>query len=267
MATNKIDQQLEKIKSEKRIGLMTHVIIGYPSLKETVKIVKIMAENGADFVELQIPFSDPLADGPTIMKACEESLQNGTKVKDAFTIMKQVSSEVKIPLLFMSYYNIIFRYGVEKFCRDAKNAGSSGLIVPDMPIDEEIHEHFYAYAKKFGLHVIHVISPASTDDRLKKNASIAKGFVYCTARQGITGAQKDLDPTEIKTYLQKVKKYFEIPVAVGFGISEREHIIALQENADIAIVGSAIIDVIAQSSKENRQKKIADFISSLKMLK
>src|SRR5476651_1181374 len=111
MAMNKIDQQLIKIKQQLRIGLMTHVVVGYPSLEETVSLAKTMAENGADFIELQIPFSDPLADGPTIMRACEESLASGTKVKDAFYVMRKLSAEVSIPLLFMSYYNIVFKYG------------------------------------------------------------------------------------------------------------------------------------------------------------
>src|SRR6185437_11988552 len=156
MSMNKIDQKLTELKKKKRIGLMTHVVVGYPSVEETVMLVRAMAESGVDFVELQIPFSDPLADGPTIMQACEESLNRGTKVKDAFDVMRKLSKEVSIPLLFMSYYNIVFRYGVQKFCRDAKKAGASGLIVPDMPIDEEVHEHFYAFANKFGLRIIHV---------------------------------------------------------------------------------------------------------------
>src|SRR5436305_729134 len=110
---NKLEQQLQKIKQTKSIGLMTHVVIGYPSLEETVSLVKTMAENGADIIELQIPFSDPLADGPTIMKACEEALERGTKVKDAFVVMKELSGAVSIPLLFMAYYNTVFAYGVE----------------------------------------------------------------------------------------------------------------------------------------------------------
>src|SRR4029079_6183536 len=114
---NVLDRQLQSIKQKKSIGLMTHVVVGYPSLEETVSLVKTMAENGADIIELQIPFSDPLADGPTIMKACEEALERGTKVKDAFVVMKTLSHQVSVPLLFMAYYNTIFNYGVERFCR------------------------------------------------------------------------------------------------------------------------------------------------------
>jgi tryptophan synthase alpha chain len=259
---NKIDQKIAEIIERKRMGLMTHVVVGYPSLEETVSIVKVMVEAGADFVELQIPFSDPLADGPTIMRACEESLENGTKVKDAFSIMKQLSAKVSVPLLFMSYYNIVFRYGVEKFCRDAKAVGASGLIVPDMPMDEENQEHFYTNAKKYGLIVIHVISPASTLERLKKNAAIANGFIYCTARQGTTDAKKELDPT-ILSYLQKVRKYFSIPVAVGFGISTKERVSLLKNEADIAIIGSALIDVINKTEKEGRVEAVRKFIKDL----
>lgn len=263
---NLIDQKLKQLKKDKKIGLMTHVVVGYPSLQETVALVKSMAATGVDFVELQIPFSDPLADGPTIMKACEESLRKGTKVRDAFKAMKKLASEVQIPLLFMAYYNTVFRYGVEEFCRDAYTAGASGLIIPDMPIDEEQHEQFYMYAEKYYLYPIHVISPASTEERLKKNAAIAKGFVYCTARQGTTGAKKEIDPA-LKKYLEKVRSVFSIPIAVGFGISKREHIQVLQKNADIAVIGSAIIDIIAKTSKRNRLQEIEDFISGMKMIK
>ena len=136
---NKLDNKLQELKQNKKLGFMAHVVIGYPNLAETIEIVQTMAESGVDIVEQQIHFPDPLADGPTIMKACEKSLTNGTKVKDAFVIMKALSSQVEIPLLFMAYFNTVFKYGVEKFCRDAKTAGAVGLIVPDMPLDEE-HE-------------------------------------------------------------------------------------------------------------------------------
>lgn len=259
---NLINQQLEKIKKEKRIGLMTHVVVGYPSLQETIEIVKTMAASGVDFVELQIPFSDPLADGPTIMQACEASLRHGTKVKDAFTVMKELSSQVSIPLLFMGYYNTVFKYGVERFCNDAKTVGASGLIIPDMPVDEEGQEHFYKTCKKFGLYTILVISPASTDERLQKNAPYASGFVYCTSRQGTTGATSQL-ADGLAMYLKKVKKYISVPLAVGFGISKKGHIHALQGHADIAVIGSALIEVVDKSSEKERMKNIAAFLSNM----
>jgi tryptophan synthase alpha subunit len=238
---NTLTKKLEEIKKRKRIGLMTHVVVGYPTLAKTRELVVEMAENGADIIELQIPFSDPLADGPTIMRACEKSLENGTKVADAFAVMKELTARVSIPLLFMAYYNTVFNYGVEKFCKDAQTAGASGLIVPDMPIDEEGEEHFYALAKQYNLNAIHVVSPASTEERLQKNAVMATGFLYCTARQGITGVQAELDP-QLSSYLKKIQSHFSIPIAVGFGISKKEHLHALSPHADIAVIGSALID-------------------------
>lgn len=245
--------------------LMTHIIIGYPSLIDTVKIVKSMVAEGVDMVELQIPFSDPLVDGPTIMRACEKSLENGTKVKDAFIVMKELSSQVPIPLLFMSYFNIVFRYGVEKFCRDAKNSGAYGLIVPDMPIDEEKAEHYFAACKKYNIHNIQVISPASTDERLKKNANVESGFVYFTSHQGITGVKDKLNPDLISN-LQRIRKFFSVPIAVGFGISKRKHLEKLAPYADIAVMGSALIDIINTSNKENRERNIEQFIKNLYQL-
>lgn len=257
-----IDTRLAQIKTEKRLGLMTHVVVGYPTLDATVGLVKTMEQAGVDFVELQIPFSDPLADGPTIMKTCEQALKNGVKVKDAFTLAKKLSKEVSVPLFFMAYYNTVFTYGVKRFCKDAKAAGISGLIVPDMPLEEEASEHFSASALHHGLHVIRVISPASNENRLKKNAAVAKGFVYCTARQGITGAKDTLDPS-LASYLKKVRRHFAIPLAVGFGISKKEHVQSLRGQADIAVVGSALIDVINTSSASNLERNVSDFIHTL----
>lgn len=243
--------------------LMTHVVIGYPTLKDTIKIVKTMVKSGVDMIELQIPFSDPLADGPTIMNACEKSLKNGTKVKNSFVLMKKLTAEVKIPFLLMAYYNTVFKYGTEKFCRDTKIAGAYGLIVPDMPIDEESQEHFYEYCNKFDLNNIQVVSPASTDERLKINSKIARGFVYFMARQGITGVKEELDPNLINK-LKNVRKFFKIPLAVGFGISKRKHVEAIAPYSDIAVIGSAVINVIDKSKKNNMEKNIEKFIKSLR---
>jgi len=161
---------------------MAHVVIGYPSLEETVSIVKTMVESGVSIVELQIPFSDPLADGSTIMKACEESLAHGTKVKDAFTVMKRLSSQVSIPLLLWHTTILFLSTVLRSFVVMQKTAGASGLIVPDMPLDEEDEEHFFALCKKYIFILFQVLSPASTGNRLKKNAKVANGL--CIVLQG-----------------------------------------------------------------------------------
>lgn len=261
---NLIDKQLEKIKNEKRLGLMTHVVVGYPSLDQTESLVKIMEDTGVDLIELQIPFSDPLADGPTIMRACEKALENGSKVKNAFELAGKLSKQIKIPLLFMAYYNTIFKYGTKKFCDDARKVGISGLIVPDIPLEEEHEEHFIKYCRQAGLKNIRVVSPASTKERLKKNAKIASGFVYCTAHQGITGVKNKLN-SDVVSYLRKVRKFFSIPIAVGFGISKKEHLVQLAPYVDIAVVGSAIIDVINKSKKDEIEKNIKSLITRIKI--
>lgn len=246
-----------------RIKLMAHLVVGYPSLEKTVVLAKAMVEAGADVLELQIPFSDPLADGPTIMRACEESLQNGTRLVDAFDVMRALTLVVSVPLYFMCYYNTIFHVGVEEFCRRAKEAGSRGLIVPDMPLDEERYEHLFSTIVKYGLDNIRVVSPASTDERLQQNAQTASGFVYATAVQGITGVRSALNK-DLSRFLPRVKKYFNIPVAVGFGISKIEHVQFLRGYADIAVVGSAIIEVINRSDEKTMIGNVSNFILSLR---
>jgi tryptophan synthase alpha chain len=259
---NTIDARLAKIKREKRIGLMTHVVVGYPSLAATERIVKTMADAGADFIELQIPFSDPLADGPTIMKACEAAISRGTRTKDALILMNRMSRTVSIPLLFMAYYNTIYKYGTRRFCRDAKRAGAAGIIVPDMPFEEEHAEHLFQYCKENSLYIIPVISRVSTPQRLALNSARAKGFVYCTARQGTTGARKTIDPA-LATFLKRVRKSFNIPIAVGFGISNRAHVEAIKPYADIIVVGSALIDIINKTKPMQLQTTIKKFIRSI----
>lgn len=239
---------------------MTHIVAGYPNLKESEKIALTMAECGVDFIEIQIPFSDPVADGPTIMRANDIALKNGIKVKDCFELAKKIKKLkflAKPEILFMSYFNVIFRYGIDGFCKRAKQGGCYGLIVPDMPIDEEKNEHYLASCKKYKLHPIQIISPLTTKSRLKKMAKIASGFLYCVSRYGTTGQSKDLNP-KLKQYLKNVRKYFKIPLAVGFGISTKSHVEAVHKNAEIAVIGSRIINAI--DKKENIKKLLLKFL-------
>lgn len=259
---NLIDKQLAEIKKENRLGLMTHVVVGYPSLEITESLVKVMENSGADFVELQIPFSDPLADGPTIMKACEKALENGVKVKDAFELAARLYKQIKIPILFMAYYNTVFKYGTRRFCQDAKRVGISGLIIPDIPLEEELWEHFIKYCREAGLKNIRIVSPVSTEERLKKNAQVADGFIYCTARQGITGAQKKLDPN-VTAFLKNVRRYFKIPLAVGFGIAGKERVNLIRNYTDIIVIGSAIIDVINNSKEDELETNIRSLLNEI----
>lgn len=258
-----ISEQLQTLRKRNQIGLMTHVVVGYPNISNTMSLVRTMASQGADFIELQIPFSDPLADGPTIMRACEQSLAQGTRVADCFTVMRALSEELPVPLLFMAYYNTVFRYGTEQFIQDASEAGAAGLIVPDIPVDEELHEHYLHNCQKYSIQNIQVVAPASTVERLQKNAAVAGGFVYCTARQGTTGSQGVLN-SQIVSYLKKVRKHINLPLAVGFGISERSHVRSLTGHAEVAVVGSAILDIIDQSPDLELEARVGAFVRSLK---
>ncbi len=255
-----IEAQLAEIKKKKKIGLMTHVVVGFPSLEATIQLVQDMAAAGVDFIELQIPFSDPLADGPTIMEANDKALAQGTTLQDCFDIMKKLSATVSIPLLFMGYYQSVFHLGVENFCRQAKEAGAQGVIIPDIPVDEESYEHFIKACEKNKLHHIRLLSPTSSVERIKLNAKVQNGFVYCTSRSGTTGANNAIDPSLVE-YLRVVRKYIHVPLAVGFGISKPEHVAALVGQADIAVVGSAIIDLIEKEGTQAVSRYITRLLS------
>jgi tryptophan synthase alpha subunit len=221
-----------------------------------------MAENGADFVEIQIPFSDPVADGPTIMQANQKSLEAGTKVEDCFELMRKatkIGGETKF--LFMTYFNILHHYGVEKFCKKAAECGCYGLIIPDMPIDEEPQEKYLENCKKYGLKAVQVISPLTPERRLKMISRVADGLVYCVSKFGTTGQAGELNP-KLSSYLRKVKKFIKVPLAVGFGISNRAHVDAVHKEAEIAVIGSKIINILNENGGD--LKKVEEFMKGLK---
>ena len=225
--------------------LMTHIVVGYPSLSESEAIAKAMIKQGVDYLELQIPFSDPVADGPTIMMANQKSLANNTTPVDCFAQMQALASyrdELGSPtkLLFMTYYNIIFNYGIHEFCKKATELGVYGLIVPDMPISCEQHENFFATCKQYNLQPIQIVSPLSTTERLKAVGDAASGFVYCVARTGTTGIKTEIT-VELQNYLAKVREYINLPLALGFGISTVKDVKAVSEFADIVVIGSHFI--------------------------
>lgn len=259
---NAIDMQLEKLRVEGRKGLMTHVVVGYPSLDATVPLVAAMEEAGADFVELQIPFSDPLADGPVILGACETALANDTKVRDAFAAATKLSKKVKIPLLFMGYANTVYQYGVDKFCEVAAAAGISGLIIPDMPLEAAEREGLLQGCRKYGLHNIITLAPSSTPERLSLNSATASGFAYCMGYQGITGGQIDVNEGT-RRYLAGVREHIAVPLALGFGITNREQLLAAQEHADIAVVGSALISRLKDVKPADAPAAAKQFLNEL----
>lgn len=258
---NKINVQLKKIKSQKRLGLMSHIVVGYPDLEKSKQLALAMLEAGVDFLELQIPFSDPMADGPTLMRANQAALQAGVTVRQAMRVMAEMSKQ-PAPLLFMTYFNIVLQYGAARFCQDAGRAGCSGLIVPDIPLDEENRERFIYHAKQNNLIPIRLLSPASTNERMRLNAGFQDGFVYFVSRKGITGAKAKLE-SDIAGDLIRVKKFFSAPIAVGFGISKPEHLKQIKKHVAIAVVGSKTIDLYNQAPGGHKLKAVKRFLSEL----
>jgi len=224
---------------------MTHIVAGYPTMKKCEGLALLMAREGVSFIEIQIPFSDPVADGPVIMEANKTALLQGVTVADCFNLMKRIRKKTSTPLLFMTYFNILHHYGVERFVRHAKACGCYGLIVPDMPIDEESGENYLAFCKKYGVRAIQIVSPLTPGRRLKMVTRSAGGFVYCVARYGTTGTG-DVDARGLGEYLKKVREYTNLPLAVRFGISKKEDVAVVQKYADIPVIGSKILQILEE---------------------
>ncbi len=213
--------------------LMTHVVIGYPTLDATYDRIQRMVAAGVSMIELQIPFSDPIADGPAIAAANQQALRQGITVTKAVEFINRVTKEFSIPFIVIGYYNTLMHHDISLF------KSAAAVTVPDMPVTEEAYDHYLEQAHQVGLNVIQIVSPATTVERLQEIAKVAEYYVYCVARYGVTGQG---DPyTEIKTYIDRVKQYIQLPVAVGFGIKSPEQIQALRGLADIVVVGSALL--------------------------
>lgn len=224
-----------------RKALIPYITVGYPSLEATLKVVPLLAAGGGDIVELGIPFSDPLADGTTIQKASFQSLQNGITLQHCFEVAGQLSKKVKTPLVFMTYFNPVLSYGLDRFCRDCANAGVSGLIIPDLPPEEG--DEVEAMARKQGLDLVYLLAPTSTEARIKLVAERAGGFIYLVSVTGVTGARDRL-PRNLAAFVARVRKVARQPLCVGFGISTPEQAKEVARIADGVIVGSRIIQLM-----------------------
>lgn len=226
----------------KPILLMTHLVLGYPSLAVNREVIAQMAANGVDCIELQIPFSEPIADGPVILKANQQSLNTGISVEDCFQFGQEMATAFPaVRFLFMTYYNIVFKYGEEAFLRRTKEIGFCGTIVPDLPPEEGAS--YLAASEALDLAPIQFFTPTSTDERMREVAALAKGFVYCVARRGVTGHHTAFDDS-LGAYLARCRAATYLPLAVGFGISGREDVAMLQGKADMAVIGTATIKLV-----------------------
>lgn len=222
-------------------ALIAYVTVGYPSIEATLKVAPLLANSGCDIVELGIPFSDPLADGVTIQQASFQALQHGITPETCFDVARELSKKVKTPLVFMTYFNPVFSYGVGKFCGDCARSGISGLIVPDLPPEES--SELDTNTRKCGLDLIYLLAPTSPEERIKLVAERSSGFIYLVSVTGVTGARDRL-PADLKTFVSRVRKVTEKPLCVGFGIATPEQAKRVARLADGVIVGSRIIQLM-----------------------
>ena len=243
--------------AEKKLLLMTHIVLGYPSFDDSFRIIEAMVEAGVDLMELQIPFSEPTADGPVIVRANQKALEGGTTVKACLNFAETATQRFNIPFLIMGYYNIAFRYGVEQFAADMSSSGISGAIIADIP-PEEGREYLDAMQQN-NLNPILIFSPTTSPERMQYIASFAGGFIYCVARKGVTGENTTLSE-ELTTYLKQCRKSTPLPLALGFGIKEKSDIDFLKGKADIAVIGSQTIRIMEQQGIAS----VGNFIRSLR---
>lgn len=244
---NRFDQAFAACRREGRAALMPYMTAGDPAIEWTERLIDAVIEAGADMVELGMPYSDPLADGPTVQAAGQRALASGTTIDRVFEMVRRLRARHSmVPLALLVYYNCIFRRGIERFVSEAHEAGLDGLIVPDLPPDES--DRLEQSASQCGLNVIYLVAPTSTPERIRLIVSRSTGFVYCVSLTGVTGARSSL-ASALDTFLDRIRAEMralgkDLPLAVGFGISKPEHVAAVSRLADGVIVGSALIDTL-----------------------
>jgi len=241
---NDLERELQQRlqRKQKKMLLMTHLVVGYPSLAANREVIRQMAEAGVDCIELQIPFSESIADGPVILKASQQSLEQGITVEACLCLGQEMAAAFpQVRFLFMTYYNILFKYGETAFLRRTRDIGLCGAIIPDLPPEEG--PAYLATCKDLGLASILFFTPTSSDERLRQVAAQGAGFIYCVARRGVTGQQTSFDHS-LERYLARCRQATTLPLAVGFGISSREDVAMLVGKADMAVIGTATIKLV-----------------------
>ena len=238
------------------IGFVT---AGDPDLETSEKIIVKMAQAGCDLIEVGIPFSDPIAEGPVIQNANIRSLSQGTTTDKVFALTKRVSQQVDTPMVYMTYLNVLFKYGYDRFLENAKNSGISGVIIPDMPFEEKAE--LQDAADKYDMDVISLIAPTS-EQRIQMIASDAKGFIYEVSSLGVTGVRSEIK-TDLESITKAVKQVTDVPAAIGFGINTPEQAKKYAQIADGVIVGSAIVKLVEQYGKD-APDKVYDYVKSMK---
>jgi tryptophan synthase alpha chain len=259
---NRIVQKFRELKKADKKALITYVMAGDPDLRMTYKLILEMARQGADIIELGVPFSDPIADGPTIQRAGQRALRSKTDLGKILALVSRLRKKTEVPIILMTYFNILFRFSLVKFVREASKRGVDGLIIPDL-IPEEAGE-LLSLSKSHNLSLIFLVSSTSGAARIKKIAGMTRGFIYYVSLTGVTGARSSL-PQDIKDNVLRIKRISSKPVCVGFGISGANQVKEIFKFSDGAVVGSAIINVIEKNlGKRSLVEKVGSFIKHLK---
>jgi tryptophan synthase alpha chain len=251
------------IRFDHKPGLVVYLTAGDPSLDATREIAIAAIDAGADVIELGVPFSDPLADGPIIQRASERALARGTRLKDVLRLAKEIrAARPAAGLVIFSYLNPMLRYGLRKFADDAAAAGVDGVLATDMIVEEA--QEYLAEMSRVNLAPIFLAAPTSPDARLEAIAKHTKGFVYAISRVGVTGTQQSV-AGDAAALVERIRRYTRLPVAVGFGISNAEHVAQVAEFADAAVIGSAIVELVERSTPETAPGAVARFIKGLRL--
>ena len=261
---SRIKSKFQDLKSKNQKALIAYVMAGFPNEKGTISAVRGLVKGGADIIELGMPFSDPLADGPVIQNAGFHALQKGMNFDKFLTLVRKIRKETDIPLVLMTYTNLLYRHGYEKFISIVKKAGIDGLILPDMSVDES--KDFLQAAKKHEMDTIFLISPNTTPQRIKKISGVSSGFLYLVSVFGTTGGQQQFQDYTTRA-IKNAKKILDgkIPLGVGFGVSNPDQVrFIIKSGADAIIVGSAFLRLIENASSEKIESKIESFTKSLK---
>jgi tryptophan synthase alpha chain len=238
--------------------LIGYLTIGYPDIETTIRAAKVLEGAGCDIIELGIPFSDPIGDGPVIQAASYHALQNGVTPAACLEVASTLSREIETPLVFMGYYNPILSYGLGRFCRDSASAGIKGLIIPDLPPDESSELDMLAEASN--LDIIHLLAPTSTSDRIALVAQKSRGFIYLTSVAGVTGARGSV-PAYLPEFISRVRSQGNQPLAVGFGVSSADQAKTIAKDADGVIIGSRLLQLI---EKDPSLRQVREFVSNVR---
>ena len=258
----RLQETFARIRSNGHPGLVTYITAGDPDLDRTAGILRALDRAGADVLEVGVPFSDPLADGPVIQRATERALAAGTTLSGVLDLLRSIRGDVRAPIVIFSYANPILRLGAECFADRAREAGVDGVLILDLPL-EEAGESRTMLAKR-GIDTILLLSPTTTDDRLRSAAELGSGFLYAISRLGVTGA-RDALAAGARDMVERIRKVSDLPVAVGFGISRPDHVREVGQWADAAVVGSALVDVIArEGASADLNTRVEEYVRWLK---